>query len=114
MTQKNGGRMTSFKEIPFTAQTRLVWAFLWRGMLITVGSAMGGAIAGGIIGFVLALIGSLLGLPPDTTRLCVRILGGLAGVAVGVVFVWIYIYWLFAAKPGGYTLRLVPAQESPA
>ena len=106
--------MLSFTELPPGAQRRVFWSFLWRALLIGVGSMIGGFIAGFIAGFLVAITNDFLSLhlAREVVSRLAQIFGGIAGVLVGVCMLWVYIKWLFRSSLGGYSLRLVSAQQS--
>ena len=91
-----------FASLSFGTRLAVWWGFVWRGLIITVGSMIGGGIAGGIVGFIAAL----LGVPPDDKNL-IMALGGIAGGIVGLFFMWVYVHWLFRAHIAGYRLQLM-------
>lgn len=96
-----------FDQLTIGDRFRVYWGFMWRGILMTIASAIGGFIAGAVLGFTLGLIGAGLGWPAGSLETMAGVLGGIAGGAVGLWMVWQYIRWLFRAKWSGYQLRLV-------
>ncbi len=93
-----------YSSLAFGQRFAVAWGFFWRGVLITLGSMIGGGVFGGIIGFAAAM----LGLPPENKGV-ITLLGMAAGGIVGVLFFWLYVNWLFAARIAGHRLRLVKA-----
>jgi len=96
-----------FDELAIGDRFRVFWGFIWRGLLITIASALVAFIIGAILGFVFGLVAHFLGWPPDSIKRGGGILGGIAGAVVGFSMIWQYIRWLFRAKWSGYQLRLV-------
>ena len=105
MTRENS--IVVFDELTTGDRCRVFWGFIWRGLVITIASAVGGALVGFILGFALGLVGHVLGWPADSIKTGASLLGGIAGAVVGLVMVWQYIRWLFRAKWSGFQLRLV-------
>lgn len=101
--------ITAFDRIEFRSRVAVAWGFFWRAMLITIASTLGGGIAGFILGVLAAIVATSLGVSPSGQGflLLAQILGGAAGVAIGILLFWQYIRWLFRVKLGGYHLRLV-------
>jgi multisubunit Na+/H+ antiporter MnhE subunit len=62
-------------EITIGRLLRIIWLFIWRGAL---GGLLIGAVVGAVIGFVMGALGG--------TREHVRIVTGIAGVAVGAIW----------------------------
>ncbi len=86
------------KQLPTVDKFVIGWGFMWRGLLITICSAIAGALIGGLLGFLSAAIG----LPKGSGA----ILGGIAGIFVGIYFLYIWLRWILSAKLGSYRLEL--------
>jgi ABC-type amino acid transport system permease subunit len=106
-TMTSNNSIVVFDELTAGDRFRVFWGFIWRGVLLTIASAVGGVIVGAMVGFVLGLIAHFLGWPANLLKTAAGILGGIAGGAVGLWMAWQYIRWLFRAKWSGYQLRLV-------
>jgi ABC-type amino acid transport system permease subunit len=104
-----GGKMESLKisSLGFGAKASICWSFFWRGVLITLGSAVAGAILGAIVGFVVAASG----IPRQPGLRLAQFAGGGAGLISGAVFLYLYIRWLLSARLGKYRLLLVSADD---
>lgn len=99
-----------FDELITADRFRVLWGFLWRGILTTLASMLGGFIAGFVLGFILGIIGHALGWSNDSLRTGASVLGGIAGLIIGLTLFWQYVRWLFRAKWSGYQLRLVRSE----
>jgi ABC-type phosphate/phosphonate transport system permease subunit len=91
------------KELPFSSKAQICWGVFWRGIAITIGSALVGGLLGGIAGFVLALIGA--------PRVSVTVVGGGLGVIAGAFSIYVYVRWLLSTRLGSFRLVLIHAQE---
>jgi hypothetical protein len=100
--------ITHFRDLPMGKRVAIAWAFLWRGIVATVGSAIGGGIAGGILGLLVGLANAALsiGTREQVAQLS-GMIGACGGVAVAVVVWFFYVTWLFRASLAGFRLRLV-------
>ena len=100
---------TTFDALGSQEQLRIAWAFMWRGLIMTLCSLVAGFIAGFILGFIAAIVARSLGY--DVTGLGFRhvaqTLGGAAGLVIALVITWQYIRWLFRSRLGGFRLTLV-------
>jgi ABC-type amino acid transport system permease subunit len=96
-----------FDDLTASEKAGVVWGFFWRGILATIAAGLGGGIAGFILGFLLGLAGHFLGWSLESVRTGGAILGGIAGVLVGLTLYWQYIRWLFRTKWSGYQLRFI-------
>jgi len=90
-------------ELPLPAKAGICWGFFWRGISITLVSAICGALIGGVIGFVFAM----LGLPKTVGP----VVAGIAGLVSGAFFLYFYVRWLLSARLGDFKLVLVHAHE---
>jgi len=100
---------TTFDDLTPRERWRVWWAFIWRGLVITVCSTLAGAVAGFAIGFIVAFAGAAHGhdaRDPGVQRL-IRVLAGTTGCVIGLVLGWQYVRWLFCASLGGFRLALV-------
>ena len=97
-----------FSELPGSKRLAIAWGFFWRGLVTMLCSAVGGAIAGGILGFAVGFSNSAfqLGGTRESVMQLAQILGGVAGIVVGLVAFWLYVAWLFGTRIAGYRLRL--------
>ncbi|MGV3569291.1 MAG: hypothetical protein ACO1PB_01735 [Ramlibacter sp.] len=84
------------------------WSFMWRGMLITIGSAIVGGLLGGLLGFLVAETG----IARHTGAQLAQVVATLAGGLTGCVFLYLYVRWLLTAQLGRYRLLLVPAHAA--
>ncbi len=80
-------------------KVRLIWSFMWRGVVTSLFSFL----VAFILGFFIRMVGGIL-----LTAMAALYLGVVVGIGFGVV----YIYWLFSAKLGAFRLALVSAQSS--
>ena len=90
------------KELPFSSKASICWGFFWRGIAITIGSALGGGVLGGLVGFILGLIGAAKG---------AAVVGGILGLFVGAFFLYLFVRWLLSSRLGNFRLVLVDAHE---
>ena len=90
------------RSLPLASKASLTWSFFWRGVLTTIASTVAGGLLGGVLGFVLGF----LGFPMEF----IQFAGGIVGLCLGVVFVFVYIQWLLTSRLGAYRLKLVPAE----
>ena len=107
MTEENVVNEVDMGMVRFTEWLVLAWAFVWRGILVSIGSMLTGGIIGGIIGFILGFIGSMLGLDVETLRPFITILGGIIGFFIGLCFVVLLLKWIFKARFKRFRLTLV-------
>jgi GYF domain 2 len=87
------------RSLPFTSKAGLVWSFFWRGIMITIASSVAGGLVGGCIGLVMGLAQ----LPIEM----IQVAGGIAGIAVGCFFFYLYVQWLLTSRLGAFRLQLV-------
>jgi len=90
----------------------LIWAFFWRGIVVSLGSGVTGAIAGGILGFIMGFVGSALGINIETMKPIIQVIGGLAGLVVGFLFMVVFVKWLFKARFNDFRLALVDVRNN--
>ena len=103
---------SALDALPSDTRTRVVWAFVWRGLIIN----LCGALAGGVAGFILSLSAAFIASVAFGERLSpgsAKIIGGVAGFAAGMVLCWVYVRWLFRANLAGFRLSLTPAGSNP-
>jgi hypothetical protein len=105
--------LAAFDALAFRSRIKIVWAFCWRAVIVTLASTIGGGIAGFLVGALLGIGASMLSysVSSDAFKHTAQVFGGLAGAVVGVFAVWQYIRWLLSANLGGYRLRLVPHES---
>jgi uncharacterized membrane protein YjjP (DUF1212 family) len=103
-----------FDELELHERRRVWWAFFWRGLVITACSTIGGALAGAVIGFFAGIVVGLLhyDVHAPGIQLLFKVLGGLAGFAVGVALSWQYVRWIFGVRLGGFRLALIRENRS--
>ena len=92
----------NIKELPFSSKARICWGFLWRGIVITLGSALCGGLFGGVAGFILGLAGLPMAGPT---------VGGVLGAICGAFFLYLFVRWLLSSRIGSFRLALVHADE---
>jgi membrane associated rhomboid family serine protease len=90
------------KTLPLSSKAAICWSFLWRSVVVAIGSGVCGALIGGVIGFVFAA----LGMP----RSSVSIVGGLAGLLTGF-FLYVFVRWLLSSRLGRFKLILINASD---
>ncbi len=91
------------KELPFSSKARICWGFFWRGIVVTMGSALCAGLLGAIAGFILALIGA--------TKASVTVVGGVLGTLSGLFFLYLLVRWLLSNRIGDFRLVLIHAEE---
>ena len=91
----------------------ILWGFLWRGLVTTLGSVAAGGILGGILGFVVGLILALAGVG-NQGGLFGGILGGIAGIPCGLFFLYLWIRWILRAHFGRIRFALVESDANAA
>ena len=89
------------RSLPFTSKAGLMWSFFWRGIMVTIASSVAGGLVGGLTGFVMGLAR----LPIEM----IQVAGGIAGIAVGCFFFYLYVQWLLTSRLGAFRLQLVRA-----
>jgi membrane associated rhomboid family serine protease len=89
------------EDLPFASKARITWGFLWRTLVIAVGSS----ICGGIIGGIAGLIIGLLGLPAGSAG----ITGGILGAIIGFYFLYLLLRWVLKSQIGNYKFVLTQA-----
>ena len=67
--------------------------------MITIASSVAGGLVGGCIGLVMGLAQ----LPIEM----IQVAGGIAGIAVGCFFFYLYVQWLLTSRLGAFRLQLV-------
>lgn len=101
------GNAVAFAEISRAAQLRVIWGFLWRGLLLSLASLIVSMIIGFIVGFVAAIGLSVAGLEVEEYTFILRVVGFFLGLAVGLCFSVLYVVWMFASRLGSFRLALV-------
>lgn len=91
------------KTLPFSSKASICWSIFWRGIIVTIGSAMCGGLVGGIIGFISAV----LGMP----RSSVTFVAGLSGLVIGFFFLYVLVSWLLSSRLGHFRLVLISASD---
>lgn len=91
------------KELPFSSKAQICWGFFWRGIAITIGSALVGAVIGGIAGVVLALV--------SAPKISLAVASGGLGAITGAFFLYLYVRWLLTTRLGKFRLVLIHARE---
>jgi ABC-type amino acid transport system permease subunit len=89
----------------FGEKLSICWSFLWRGILITLGSMIVGGILGGLIGFLIVVSG----VTKQTGMPVVQVLGFGVGFLSGCGFLYVYIRWLLSSRLGKFRLVLILA-----
>ncbi len=89
----------------------LAWAFIWRGLCITLGSAIAGGIIGFIFGLVIGILAAIMGIDSEIVKPTVQIISAFLGLIVGFIFVIILIKWIFKARFNNFRLTLVRLNE---
>lgn len=106
MTEVNLGTLSKLQWFS------LIWAFLWRGLIITLGSGITGGIIGFMFGFSIGILSSVAGIDAEAVKLFVQIISGLLGIIVSFVFIMLWIKWLFRARFNKFRLALVSLDEN--
>ena len=91
------------KELPFSSKARICWGFFWRGIVITLGSALCAGLLGGVAGFILGVAGLSKAAPA---------VGGVLGLVSGAFFMYLFLRWLLSSSLGNFRLVLIHAQEN--
>ena len=107
MTEENVVNEIDMGMVRFTDWLILAWAFVWRGILTSIGSMITAGIIGGIIGFFLGFVGSMIGLDIEAMRPFMTIIGVVIGFFVGLCFVILLLKWIFKARFKRFRLALV-------
>ncbi len=103
--------MVTFESLSGNDKTRIYLGFMWRGMMIGIGSMIVAGLSGGVLGFIVGFAVHLKYLP-DTTLSTVRWVSFALGIGIGLWFLWIYVSWLFRSTIGGYQIRLIRPSAS--
>lgn len=93
-------------------KVRVIWSFLWRGLVISLASMLVSMIIGFIVGAVLGFALALMGLDVQDYTLRLQLVGFAVGAFVGMCFLVVYVNWLFSSRLGKYRLGLVPPQAA--
>jgi hypothetical protein len=93
----------NLEDLPFSAKARIVWGFLWRALMTTVGSSLCGGILGGIAGVIVGIFNF-----PKTSG---AIAGGVIGAICGVYFLYLLIRWLLKSRIGNFKLVLMQVTD---
>lgn len=91
-----------FTSLPLSSKAIICWGFAWRGMVITLASALCGAVLGGIGGFICGFIGV-----PGAAA----IIGGVLGLGCGVFSLYLLIQWLLSSRMGSFRLVVISAED---
>jgi hypothetical protein len=91
----------------------LMFGFLWRGIVYTIGCMIAGAIVGGIAGGILGAIMGMARYQIADIKNVSGWVGAVLGFAVGFIGLRFYIHWLLRARFGALRLSLVRADATP-
>lgn len=91
-----------FKSLPLSSKASIFWGFSWRGLVVTLASALCGALLGGIAGLICALI---------RVPRAAGFVGGFLGLGCGVFFLYLLIHWLLSTRMGRFKLVLISADD---
>lgn len=92
-------QLVRINTLLFTSRASLTWSFLWRLLLVGLGSASVSAVLGATIGYSLTLAGCPLWIG--------QLVCGIAGMGVSVFFLYLYARWVLTGRLGAYRIRLV-------
>jgi hypothetical protein len=95
------------------AWAHLMFGFLWRGVVYTLGCMIAGGIVGGIAGGILGAIMGTAGYAIADIKSLSGWVGAVLGFAVGIIGLKFYIQWLLRARFGALRLSLVSADATP-
>jgi hypothetical protein len=99
------------RELPVSSQLALWWSFLWRGAVVTIGSAVLGGLLGGIFGFAVGVVGSVNGVPTASVIRISQVGGLILGAGGGLFLTYVYVRWLLSAQLGQFRLLLVRVSD---
>lgn len=85
----------------------LIFGFLWRGLIYTIGCMIAGALVGGVVGGVLGVVMGVSGASAEQISPVATVIGGVLGFGVGVLGLRVYIHWLLVSRFGAHRLALV-------
>lgn len=68
-------------EVTWSRVVKIWWAFAWRNIVAIAAGVIGGAILGMILGFIFLK----LGVPAETTKTIVMILGVVLGLVISII-----------------------------
>lgn len=91
------------KTLPLGSKFGICWSFFWRGILITLASALCAGLMGAATGF----LWMILGLPKSA----LSTLGAAMGLACGLMFFYVYVRWLLSTRLGRFKLLLVTTHD---
>ena len=87
------------------------WAFLWRGLITTIGTFFVSLFVGFVLGLLAAIIVVPLKIPKLYWFIPLQTVSFIIGLFFGFVAFMIFLRWLFAARVFGYRFALVEATE---
>jgi hypothetical protein len=89
-------------------QRRIVyWGLLWRWVLICVGATVTGALFGLVLGIFSGVIGLVTDIDASTRMAAIPFFAWPVGIVVGVFWLRYLVRWIFRAKFGDFSIRLV-------
>ncbi len=98
----------SIKQIARGEKWQLIRGIAWRGLIVVIGSNIAGIILANMIG---NMVGAYLAekgqMPSPDLVTGLSVLGLALSVVIGVVFFYLYVRWLLAAKLGKFRMVLV-------
>ena len=94
----------NIKSLPLSSKVSICWGFFWRGIVVSLGSALCGGGLGALVGFILGLAGA--------TEAAGTVVGGVLGIGCGAFFLYLLLLWLLSSHLGSYKLVLVSADET--
>jgi len=101
------------KELQTADILKIWWGFLWKALVISLGSMLSGAVAGAIFGAIVGVIVTLSGGSQETISNIAKIGGGILGLGIGMYFFYIYLCWLLKSKFGNFRLALIKIENTP-
>lgn len=90
------------KKLSFSSKARICWGFFWRGIIVSLGSALCGGLLGGIAGFILGFAGLHTVIPA---------ISGALGAIAGVFFLYVFVLWVLSSRIGSFRLALIHVDE---
>ncbi|MBX2821191.1 MAG: hypothetical protein KTR29_15960 [Rhodothermaceae bacterium] len=94
-------------EVTNARVLRVWWEYLWRTILVTIGSMVVAGLVGGIIGFGLGIFMTMGGYQQDEIQAVARPVGMVLGGVIGLVFSIIPMKLILGKSFGDFRLVLV-------
>jgi hypothetical protein len=109
-TEGNGAQPVVAAEVAdleWTEWAGIVWSFLWRNTVTTVGTVLASALLGVAAGVAVGAGVSLGGGSLASIRGPIKVLSAAVGVSAALFFYYVWIRWLLTSRIGSFRLVLV-------